>query len=313
MQTPIFNRCRLGAALLLSLFLIFPCISAARGEASPTSSSLMTIGGEMLRSAKSLQADSVSVTSHSNALRKELNGLRVRLRSLPEGDARLALGETIDLFAQEIPRWQQQAADLREQSQRERERALALLESGYRQLWHSHIRLAGPVQPEEGAALTSGHNARIRSVHPGKLNMNVATGGETTPPDMTLAVPAAQGQNMPGELDLRSFQISRELAVFAHVEPATDTARVPLNEIHEWKLVLSDLRGKPLSGAEIEIVGHMPGHVHGLPTQPRVTAEPQPGVYRVQGVKFQMTGWWVMTFNIAAGQLDDAVTFNIRL
>ncbi|MFC6980524.1 FixH family protein [Microbulbifer taiwanensis] len=161
--------------------------------------------------------------------------------------------------------------------------------------------------------LTSGHNARIRSVHPSKLNMNVATGDSAPTEDMTLAVPAAQGQNIPGELDLRSFQISRELSVFAHVEPETGAGRVPLNEIHDWKLILSDVNGAPLSGAEVEIVGHMPGHVHGLPTQPRVTAESAPGVYRVQGVKFQMTGWWVMTFNIAAGPLDDAVTFNIRL
>jgi hypothetical protein len=103
------------------------------------------------------------------------------------------------------------------------------------------------------------------------------------------------------------------LAVFAHVEPETDASRAPLNQIHDWRLVLSQLDGQPLSGAKIDIEGHMPGHVHGLPTQPRVTEEIAPGVYRVQGVKFQMTGWWVVTFNISANQFDDAVTFNIRL
>lgn len=308
MQT-YFLRCACLAAALL----LYSCLSVAETEDLSSSNSLMALGGEMLRGARALQAESVSITGHSNALRKELNRLRVKLRSLPEGDARDALGETIDLLAREIPLWQQQAADLRERGQGERERALALLESGYRELWQPHIRLSGPLLPEEGAPLASGHNTRIRSVHPSKLNMNVTTDDAAPPEDMTLAVPAAQGQNIPGELDLRSFQVSRELSVFAHVEPETAAARVPLNEIHDWKLILSDVSGKPLSGAEIEIVGHMPGHVHGLPTQPRVTAEPEPGVYRVQGVKFQMTGWWVMTFNVTAGQLDDAVTFNVRL
>ena len=40
----------------------------------------------------------------------------------------------------------------------------------------------------------------------------------------------------------------------------------------------------------------MPGHVHGLPTKPRITQEIEPGVYIVDGVKFQMKGWWVMKF-----------------
>lgn len=304
MQTSFVRRTCFAAVLF------FPFLTLADES---NNSSLMSLGGEMLRSAETLQAESVSASRHSNSLRKTLNQLRVKLRALPEGKERAVLAETIDQFAGEIPRWQQQAAGLRERGLDERERALTLLQSGYRELWQSHIRLSGPLQLAESGALTSGHNARIRSVHPSKLNMNVTTGGEAPPPDMTLAVPAASGQDIPGELDLRSFQVSRELAVFAHVEPETDSARVPLNEIHDWKLVLSDLQGRPLSGAEIEIEGHMPGHVHGLPTQPRVTGESEPGVYRVRGVKFQMTGWWVMTFKLSAGQLDDAVTFNIRL
>ncbi|MGL6159308.1 FixH family protein [Microbulbifer sp.] len=294
----------LTAALLLAM----PVFA---GES--TNSSLMLLGGEMLRSAEALQAESVTAIRHGNSLRKTLNQLRVKLRSLPEGEERAALGETIDLFAGEIPRWQQQAASLRERGLSERQRALALLETGYREIWQPHIRLSGPLQLDGSDSLTSGHNARIRSVHPSKLNMNVAPGDRAAPADMSLAVPAASGQNIPGELDLRSFQISRELAVFAHVEPETGNSRVPLNEIHSWKLMLSRLDGEPLGGAEIEIEGHMPGHVHGLPTQPRVTGEVEPGVYRVQGVKFQMTGWWVMTFKVSAGPLDDAVTFNIRL
>ncbi|MFC6980525.1 hypothetical protein [Microbulbifer taiwanensis] len=98
MQMFFFRRACLVATLLL-----YPCLSVAETGDLSSSNSLMTLGGELLHSARALQAESVSVTAHSNALRKELNRLRVKLRSLPAGDGREALGETIDLLAQEIP------------------------------------------------------------------------------------------------------------------------------------------------------------------------------------------------------------------
>jgi hypothetical protein len=57
----------------------------------------------------------------------------------------------------------------------------------------------------------------------------------------------------------------------------------------------------------------MPQHGHGLPTQPQVTQSLGNGDYLVEGMKFQMAGWWVVDFNIdSAGQRDN-VRFNLIL
>ncbi len=71
--------------------------------------------------------------------------------------------------------------------------------------------------------------------------------------------------------------------------------------MHRSRLLVSDLDGAPVQGATILVAGHMPGHVHGLPTQPRVTQELAPGVL-VEGLKFQMEGWWVMEFRDPAAR-----------
>jgi hypothetical protein len=57
----------------------------------------------------------------------------------------------------------------------------------------------------------------------------------------------------------------------------------------------------------------MPQHGHGLPTQPRVTEELGDGRYRLDGMKFSMTGWWEMKVKIDAAPGKDQVTFNTVL
>jgi hypothetical protein len=37
------------------------------------------------------------------------------------------------------------------------------------------------------------------------------------------------------------------------------------------------------------------------------------GTYLVEGMKFQMHGWWTVTFAISAAGKSDMVTFNLRL
>jgi hypothetical protein len=37
------------------------------------------------------------------------------------------------------------------------------------------------------------------------------------------------------------------------------------------------------------------------------------GNYRVEGLRFQMGGWWEVTFNISAAAQNDTVTFNLVL
>ena len=76
---------------------------------------------------------------------------------------------------------------------------------------------------------------------------------------------------------------------------------------------MKDHAGRPVADAEVEVEGDMPQHGHGLPTEPEVTDETTPGVYLVEGMKFSMTGWWTVSFEIESGEREDTVTFNLML
>jgi hypothetical protein len=71
--------------------------------------------------------------------------------------------------------------------------------------------------------------------------------------------------------------------------------------------------GVPVDNATITVDGGMPEHGHGLPTTPRVTRSLGGGVYQVDGVRFNMGGWWELKFRIASAAGADSVTFNLDL
>ena len=83
--------------------------------------------------------------------------------------------------------------------------------------------------------------------------------------------------------------------------------------MHTWTLHIEDASGQPVEGAEISVNGDMPQHGHGLPTQPRITQDLGNGDYLVEGLRFQMGGWWVMDFTIQANGQSDVVHFNMLL
>jgi hypothetical protein len=88
---------------------------------------------------------------------------------------------------------------------------------------------------------------------------------------------------------------------------------IPVNKMHSWQLRVEDPNGQPVSDAVISVSGGMPQHGHGLPTQPRVTENLGNGDFLVEGLKFQMHGWWVVTFDISSAAGNDKVTFNLKL
>ena len=57
----------------------------------------------------------------------------------------------------------------------------------------------------------------------------------------------------------------------------------------------------------------MPQHGHGLPTRPRVTRNLGDGVYEIEGVRFNMGGWWELKLAIDSAAGADSVTFNLNL
>ncbi|MCB0048163.1 MAG: FixH family protein, partial [Caldilinea sp.] len=71
--------------------------------------------------------------------------------------------------------------------------------------------------------------------------------------------------------------------------------------------------GAPVDDAVIAVSGGMPEHNHGMPTEPQVTEALGNGDYRVEGMQFQMGGWWTITFVIDAAGQQDSVTFNLKL
>lgn len=86
-----------------------------------------------------------------------------------------------------------------------------------------------------------------------------------------------------------------------------------INEIHSWTLHIETSDGTPVEDAVVTVGGGMPQHGHGLPTQPEVTENLGGGDYLVEGVKFQMMGWWELSFDITAGDMEDSITFNLVL
>ena len=89
--------------------------------------------------------------------------------------------------------------------------------------------------------------------------------------------------------------------------PATPAA---ISQIHSWQIKLTTPSGLPIRHAQIAVDGGMPQHGHGLPTSPRVTRELADGTYLLEGMKFNMTGWWEFKLAIQSTEGSDKVTFN---
>jgi hypothetical protein len=92
-----------------------------------------------------------------------------------------------------------------------------------------------------------------------------------------------------------------------------DRTPIPINQLHSWTLHVETAAGEPVENAEILVDGDMPEHGHGLPSSPVVTQYLGNGDYLVEGMKFQMTGWWVMDFDILVEGESDRVRFNLLL
>jgi len=79
------------------------------------------------------------------------------------------------------------------------------------------------------------------------------------------------------------------------------------------RVAITDAAGAPVDNATIRIDGGMPQHGHGLPTRPRVTRALGNGLYEIEGVRFNMGGWWEFKLAINAPSGSDIVTFNLAL
>ncbi len=122
---------------------------------------------------------------------------------------------------------------------------------------------------------------------------------------------AAMLQPPPADLDLSLTRPTEHGLYIGTLEPATSP--VPVGTIQSWTVAVTTPDGKPVEHAALSIDGGMPQHGHGLPTEPQVTEELGGGRYRVEGMKFNMPGWWTITLEVSATAGTDSATFNLTL
>jgi hypothetical protein len=103
---------------------------------------------------------------------------------------------------------------------------------------------------------------------------------------------------------------SAEGRYVATVEPAK-----PLRprQMQTVRVTVRDAEGRAIHEAQISVDGGMPQHGHGLPTRPRVTRNLGDGIYEIEGVRFNMGGWWESKLAILGSRGADTVTFNLDL
>jgi hypothetical protein len=111
--------------------------------------------------------------------------------------------------------------------------------------------------------------------------------------------------------DIETVKLSAHQLYRASVQP--DVVPIPVHRLQRWTLHLDTVDGRPVDAATITMNGGMPQHGHGLPTSPRITRALGNGDHVVEGVKFNMGGWWVVRFAITSSAGTDTVTFNLGL
>ena len=114
----------------------------------------------------------------------------------------------------------------------------------------------------------------------------------------------------PANLDLAATRTTDQglfdISYTSELDPPT------INTVHTWTVHVATPGGQPVDGARVTVEGGMPEHNHGMPTAPLVTPTAN-GDYRVEGMKFQMPGWWTVTVHVTAGDQQDQATFNLLL
>jgi hypothetical protein len=115
----------------------------------------------------------------------------------------------------------------------------------------------------------------------------------------------------PKDLDYSRTRASDGGAYRATIRPQGDT--IPQGRLQRWTRHLETAAGAPVDSAAVAVDGGMPQHGHGLPTKPRVTRALGNGDHLVEGMKFNMGGWWVVKFRVDAAAGRDSVVFNVKL
>jgi hypothetical protein len=121
----------------------------------------------------------------------------------------------------------------------------------------------------------------------------------------------AMMRSVPDDLDLALEKPSAAGLYRATITP--QATPVVIGSMHAWTVTVLSPSGAPVKDVRIGINGGMPQHGHGLPTAPQVTKSLGDGRYLIEGMKFNMRGWWTLDLAIDGPKGADTVTFNLVL
>lgn len=115
----------------------------------------------------------------------------------------------------------------------------------------------------------------------------------------------------PQDLDYSRTRVSAAGLYRATILPQGDS--IPQGKLQKWTLHLETATGAAVDSVTVAVDGGMPQHGHGLPTKPRVTRALGNGNHLVEGMKFNMGGWWEVRFRVDGAAGRDSVVFNVKL
>jgi hypothetical protein len=181
-----------------------------------------------------------------------------------------------------------------------------------------HGVLQKPVVTERGGGLYSVDNVVLTMTGHWQLQVKVAKDNKEDTAVFDFPEVKAMGHEHammraapPKDLDYSTMKMSANDAF--NVMYSSIGGPIKINRIHSWELTIKDAAGQPINDATVAVVGDMPEHGHGLPTEPEVTKMGFGGLYRIDGMKFTMPGWWVVTISVMANGVQDSVSFNLNI
>ena len=180
-----------------------------------------------------------------------------------------------------------------------------------------HGVMEKPVITERGGGLYSVDNIIFSMVGHWQLQVGISKDGKEDTAIFDFPEIKAMGHehammNAPPPKDLDYSTMKMTAHETFNVMYKSTSGQIRINRIHSWELMVKDADGQPVNNAKITVVGDMPEHGHGLPTQPEVTMVGG-GIYRVDGMKFTMPGWWIVTVSVMAEEKHDNVSFNLDI
>jgi hypothetical protein len=131
---------------------------------------------------------------------------------------------------------------------------------------------------------------------------------------VVLAIAAFAAMRMmapPDDLDLARSKTSENGLYVVTIAPEAEP--VQQGKLHAWVATVQRPDGSPVEDAAIAIDGGMPQHGHGLPTAPQAGGHLGDGRYRIEGMRFNMSGWWELKLTIGSAAGKDSAVYNVVL